>query len=147
MYLKLEKEFERNGGRIVVNSAFSRVKYLYLIKSAQDERMAEGAYEHIQCRQAMSLRQASEWGMRAFQGSFPRIKDRFTYEERGERKLMLWCTVLLFNLRTRLVGLNQILSTFMPELGAEANYFLNHKIGIQTGSTDIHDYFFSFKNG
>lgn len=130
MYDKLEAEFQRSGGRVVVDSAFARGSYPFLIKSAQDDRGTEGAFEHIQCRQATSLRQASEWGMRAFQGSFPRLKDRLTYEERGERKLILWCVVLMFNLRTRLVGLNQILSTFMPELGAEANFFLRGELGL-----------------
>jgi hypothetical protein len=35
-------------------------------------------------RQATSVRQLSEWGMRGLQGSFPRLKDRLLYEERGE---------------------------------------------------------------
>lgn len=130
MYAKLEQVFQRSKGRVVVDSAFARARYPFLIKLSQYEQGTEGAIEHIQCRQETALRKASEWGMRAFQGSFPRLKDLFSYEERGERKLMLWCTVLQFNLRTQLVGLNQILSTFMPELGAEAKYFLRGELGI-----------------
>lgn len=130
LYERLEEAFDRTGGRVVVDSAFSRGNYPFLIKSAQDEQGASTALENVQLRQATSVRQASEWGMRGFQGSFPRIKDRFIYEERGERKLMLWCTVLLFNLRTKLVGLNQILSTYMPHLGAEANLFLRNELGL-----------------
>ncbi len=43
------------------------------------------------------------------------------YEERGERKVIIELTTLLFNLRARLVGLNPILTTFMPFLSVEAN--------------------------
>lgn len=74
--------------------------------------------------QATSVRQASECGMRGLPGSFPCLKDWFIYEERGGKKLMLWSAVLLFNLRARLVGLNQILSTYMPNFGAETNLFI-----------------------
>ena len=91
---------------------------------------AESASETVEIRQETLFRQASEWGMRGFQGSFPRLKDRFIYEERGERKLMLWATVLMFNLRTRLVGLNQILSTYMPNFSIEANMFMRNEFGI-----------------
>ena len=68
--------------------------------------------------------------MRALQGTFPRLKDKFVYEENGERKVILLTAVLLFNLRTRLVGINQILSTFMPHLSVEANYILSQDIGL-----------------
>lgn len=124
VYEKLEQCFNVHGGRVVVDSAFSQGQYPFLIKSAQDETNAEGALEVIRIRQATSARQASEWGMRAFQATFPRMKDRFMYEEHGERKLMLNCAVLLFNLRSRMVGINQILSTYMPHLSVEANLFL-----------------------
>lgn len=130
LYEKLEDVYEKTGGKVVVDSAFAKGQYPFLIKSAQDETEAQSADDVIRLRQATSVRQASEWGMRGFQGSFPRLKDRFLYEERGERKLMLWCTVLLFNLRTRLVGLNQILSTFMPRFSVEANLFIRDEFGI-----------------
>jgi hypothetical protein len=35
--------------------------------------------------------------MRAFQGSFPRLKEKIRFEERGERKIMLNLMVLLDN--------------------------------------------------
>lgn len=44
------------------------------------------------------------------------MKDRFTYEECIEHKLMMWCTVLMFTLSTRLVGLNQILNIYRFEV-------------------------------
>lgn len=129
LYDRLGEYFERYGGRIVVDSAFCRGDFPYLIKSAQDESAANGLEEVVTLRQATALRQAAEWGMRAFQGSFPRMKDRFIYEENGERKVVLWATVLLFNIRSRLVGLNQIQSTYMPHLSVEANFFLRDTFG------------------
>ena len=69
------------------------------------------------------VRQLSEWGMRGLQGSFPRLKDRIKYEERGERKLILQMIVLLYNFRASTVGQNQISSSFMPHLLRDANHF------------------------
>ena len=79
--------------------------------------MAEAAVN----REATAMRQSAEWGMRALQSSFPRLKDRITYEETGERKIILKMMVLLFNLRSRRVGINQILNTYMPALEQNAN--------------------------
>lgn len=62
--------------------------------------------------------------MRALKGTFPRLRDRFVYEERGERRLCIMSLVLLFNPRARLVGINQIQSTCMPHLSVEANELL-----------------------
>lgn len=130
VYDKLEDMFARTGGKCVVDSAFSRGMHPFLIKSAQDETEAEGPSEIVKIRQATSLRQASEWGMRAFQGSFPRIKDRFIYEETGERKVMLLCLMMLFNIRARRVGVNQILSVYMPHLSVEVDMFLHEQLHI-----------------
>lgn len=124
VYDKLEVAFDRTGARCVVDSAFSKGYFPFLIKSSQDMPTTSNFGDIIRARQATSARQASEWGMRAFQGSFPRLKDRLAYEERGERRIILQLVVLLFNMRTRLVGINQILSTYMPFLSVEANDIL-----------------------
>ena len=58
-------------------------------------------------RQATSMRQAAEWGMRAIQSSFPRLKDTFVYEETGERRIVMKMLCLLYNLRARTVGINR----------------------------------------
>jgi len=63
--------------------------------------------------------------MRAFQGSFTHFQDRLPYEERGKRGIVLHLAVRLFNIRTRLVGLNQVLKFYMPHLSCEANMFLD----------------------
>jgi hypothetical protein len=72
-------------------------------------------------REATSARQTAEWGMLTMQASFPRIRDRFVYEERGERRIVLKMFVLLYNMRARMVGINQIRNTYMPHLLRNAN--------------------------
>ena len=61
-----------------------------------------------------SLRQASEWGMRALQGTFPRCKKRLPGNPE-KRKLVIQSIVLIHNFRTEIVGLNQIKTVFDPQ--------------------------------
>ena len=61
-----------------------------------------------------SLRQASEWGMRGLQGTFPRLKSRLPYDKK-KRRLVLETIVFIHNLRTDIVGMNQIKTVFFPE--------------------------------
>eukprot|EP00171_Calliarthron_tuberculosum_P015713 IDg15713t1 len=76
--------------RSVVDSAFSKGQFRFPIKSSQDSLSASNSNAAIysQLRQAIAVRQVSEWGMRARQRTFSRLKDRFIYEEEGERKVM-----------------------------------------------------------
>lgn len=76
-------------------------------------------------RDATSMRQSAEWGMRAFQASFPRVKDRILFEGRGRRKMMIKMMLLLFNLRARMVGINQILNVYMASLTQDVNEIYN----------------------
>ena len=62
----------------------------------------------------VSLRQSSEWRMRALQGTFTRMKSRLTANKR-KRKLILTVIILLHNFRTHVVGLNQIATVFNQE--------------------------------
>lgn len=59
--------------------------------------------------------------MSSYKSTFPKLRDRFVYEERRERKPMLLTVVMLHNLRSILVGIDQILNIYMPHLSAEAN--------------------------
>jgi hypothetical protein len=68
------------------------------------------------------MRQSAEWGMRAVQASFPRLKDTLPYEEYGERKHIVTSMLLLFNLRARLVGISQIRNVYYPALQRDANH-------------------------
>lgn len=61
-----------------------------------------------------SLRQASEWGMRGMQGTFPRCKKRLPSDS-DKRRLVLEAIVLVHNFRTDYVGFNQIRTVFDPE--------------------------------
>jgi len=62
----------------------------------------------------VSLRQASEWGMRALQGTFCRLKTRLP-SDKATRRDLIYSIVLLHNFRTDQVGLNQIATIFNPE--------------------------------
>ena len=119
------------GEKCCVDSAFSNVSRDYLYKSCQDllgssaPTRRERILDLQKKREATSARQTAEWGMLALQASFPRLKDRFVYEERGERRIVLKMMVLLYNMRARMVGINQILNTYMPRLMWDANEDVN----------------------
>ena len=81
VYAKLEAMFNKYGVKCTADSAFGGKTYPFLIKSSQDPLLATGetqdeivAQVRIQL-EATSMRQAAEWGMRAVQSSFPRLKD------------------------------------------------------------------------
>ena len=100
-----------------------------MIKSSQDFLVADNGLEHpvdvianIDVkRAATSMCQAAEWGMRAVQASFPRLKDTRPYEEFGERRIILTCMFLLYNCWAWLVGINQIRNVYLPFLANDAN--------------------------
>jgi hypothetical protein len=127
IYHKLDALYERTGAKIVVDSAFSQLQSESRYKSHQNNINARNGnvrQDSTINRQATSVRQLSEWGMRGLQGSFPRLKDHFIYEENGERKLAIHSIVLLYNFRASTVGLNQIQSSFMPFLERSANDYM-----------------------
>ena len=71
----------------------------------------------------------SEWDMNGFQNSFPRAKDRIKYEDHGNRALYIQLFTRLYNLRSNIVGTNQICSSFMPNL---QSYMVMNEDGILT---------------
>ena len=82
IYKKLEAVYNLTGGKCTVDSTFARNTYPFLIKSCKPtlDMTIEGMEI---ARDATLMRQSAEWGMRAFQSSFPRIKDRISIEYRG----------------------------------------------------------------
>lgn len=58
-------------------------------------------------RRVSSQRQAAEWGMRAVQGSYPRLTLPLPVDNK-KRLLILRCAVLLFNYKANTTGINQI---------------------------------------
>jgi hypothetical protein len=62
----------------------------------------------------MSLRQASEWGMRGIQGTFPRCKKHLP-SDHALCHLVIKVIVLVHNFRTDYIGYSQIKTVFDPE--------------------------------
>jgi hypothetical protein len=114
LYDKLQLVYDRTGGIAVVDSAFSKKRCPFMIKSGK-RKPGETPMQSTIRRQATSLRQSAEWGMRAIQGSFPRLKDRLLFSEKKEnRQVLLHLITMLLNFGTRRIGLNQLKSTFYP---------------------------------
>jgi hypothetical protein len=110
------------GGKCCVNSAFGSMKRNYLYKLCQDHLGSkapmhwEKKLDLQKKRQATSARQTADWGMLTMQASFPRVKDRFVYKEKGERWIVLKMFVMLYNIQARMVEINQIQNTYMRHL-------------------------------
>jgi hypothetical protein len=129
VYEKLKAVYDMSGAKCTVDSAFNgKMNAAYLLKSSQNDLVAaNGTSEQmsLEIRQKLactSMRQSAEWGMRGMRSSFPRLNDKIRFEEAGERKIDMKLMVLLFNLRSRLVGINQIWNVYMPYLDRSANY-------------------------
>jgi hypothetical protein len=78
-----------------------------LYADLKDEEMA-------QAESVASARQAAEWGMRALQGTFGRLRTRLT-ENSTRRATLLVCCMHLHNFITRSVGVNQIKTVYQTD--------------------------------
>ena len=89
---------------------------LALLKIAKDIYDLEGNIrtDLPRMNDAKKVRVLSEWGNHGLESSFPRLHDKFRYEESGERKIQMRCLVYLYNFRASTVGFNQIKTVFMP---------------------------------
>ena len=131
IYDKLAGLYETTGAITCVDSAFRMRNAPYIIKSSQENRIGDGDTDEavrrdiLRKRQATSMRQSAEWGMRALQSSFPRLCDRMPYEIKGERRIAIKMMVYLYNLRARMVGINQIKNFFQPALNRDARNLIN----------------------
>ena len=130
IYIKLEKVYNETGGKCAVDSAFRMRNAPYVMKSSQSNFVGEGETTHaqrldiLQKQQCTSMRQCAEWGMRALQSSFPRLNDKFPFETRGERRISIKMMVLIYNLRARMVGINQIRIFFLPALDVGVDEYM-----------------------
>lgn len=125
VYKKLELVFDETGLIAIMDSAFAAGNYEFILKSSQNYNVTRS--EDAQGMQVMSaatsMRQAAEWGMRAMQSSFPRLTDKFPYEDgKGERLETLKLCSLLYNFRCKYVGLNQLRNTFVVNWSKDALY-------------------------
>ena len=69
----------------------------------------------------VSCRQAAEWGMCSIQGSFGRLWLPLDANDDSKRRDLLEVCMRLHNLRTSLIGINQIRNTYMPVWKASDN--------------------------
>jgi DDE superfamily endonuclease len=98
VYQELADVFSLTGGKCCVDSAFSTANNEFLVKSSENYGNVQTPHDLLRTEQATSLRQAAaEWGMRAIQASFLRLKDRIHFEENGERGVFLSLVPLLYN--------------------------------------------------
>jgi len=118
IYNKIDMMYEATGYKVVLDSAFEWSECVSMIKSCAHNVNSRGEpNQRISInRDATSVRQMSEWGMRGLQSSFFRLKDRIRWEECGERKFMLQRVIFLYNFRSKCVGFNQIASAYLPHL-------------------------------
>jgi hypothetical protein len=96
---KIELVYLQDGAKCTVDSAFGNVSREFLIKSLQEIIHIEDSMERGIARDATSMRQSAEWGIRAFQSSMPCLKDRVKFETHGERRVTLTMMIFLYNLQ------------------------------------------------
>jgi len=115
LYWKLVNECE--GYAIAADTAFPRSGLLEdkILTSLKNGDLDE---DHILARHQMrshcmvtSVRQAAEWGMRAIQGTFGQLKIQMTSNKRVRRNIVEGI-VLIHNIRTENIGINQITTVF-----------------------------------
>ena len=133
LYDKMEKVYEQTGGKVVVDSAFKLKNLNCLVKSSQTD--PDGDLPLLVNRDATSIRQLSEWGMRMIQGGFPRIRDCVKYEEEGDRKIIFMLMIHLYNFKTTNIPINTILNSYMETRGTYYEYnelpdYANDGLGI-----------------
>jgi hypothetical protein len=115
LYWKLVNECD--GYAIAADTAFPRNGLLEdkILTSLKNGDLDEDPIiAHLQLRfhsMVTSLRQVVEWGMRAIQGTFGRLKIPMTSNKRVRRNI-LEGIVLIHNIRTENMGINQITTVF-----------------------------------
>jgi hypothetical protein len=98
IYNKLELVYLQDRAKCTVDSAFGNVSREFLIKSLHEIIHIKDSMECGIARDATSVRQSAEWGMRAFQLSMPCLKDCMKFETCGEQRVTLTMMILLHNL-------------------------------------------------
>jgi hypothetical protein len=119
MYDKIDQLYEETGCQCVMDSAFAARRRPSIIKSFARDNIAFQANtpEELQVlKDAKSVRQAAKWGMRALQGSFPRLRSRWKWEEADERLVGISLIVYLSNHRANNIDVNQIRTVYWNQL-------------------------------
>ena len=114
LYDKLKAVYQHSGGKCAVDSAFAKNEYNFFVKSGNtvvpDNRIETRIERRIKS-EATSMRQSAEWGMHMFQASFPRIKDHMKFGKNGVRRIIMKLLILLYNVRSRRVGIKVYMSS------------------------------------
>jgi hypothetical protein len=82
------------------------------------------AQELLLKRDATSIRQMAEWGMRQIKAKFPRLcHGTIELGDIGQRRIDMTVMIRIYNHQVQSIGMNQILSTFLPDISTERRYF------------------------
>jgi hypothetical protein len=112
-----------DGFYIIADSAFphapSNVELKIRRSLKSGERLPNNTSEQADFvnfnRALLSYRQTAEWGMRALQGAYGRLRVPLDANNSEIRLRILESCVRLHNLRTTRIGINQICTVYMPE--------------------------------
>lgn len=121
IYEKLERDTP-DGYCLVADSAFpqghGRIagKILVPLKAGQPLPLDDEQRAHTMrlSRSILSYRQTAEWGMCELQGSFGRLRIPLAADDLDQRADLIETCFRLHNLRTQLVGINQIKNVYVP---------------------------------
>lgn len=119
VYRQIDDLYDEFGTKCVMDSAFAAATRPSIIKSKKRETiasMAQSTAEYNELVEALSLRQSAEWGMRALQGAFGRLKACWPYEEKDERFWGLTLIAYLYNYSANNMDLNQVRRVYWQEL-------------------------------
>ena len=108
----------------VADSAFPVDSPRLVRKPKENEVQPQTRSQQAFVNDITSIKQSADWGMAGVQLALPRLKARFVWEIGGFRKKTLSTCTLLFNYRTRCVGLNQIRTIWLHCLDRDpTSYF------------------------
>lgn len=134
-FRKVEVIFERTRGKVVVDSAFCRRIFFFNQVGSKRE---EGGRSGGGCTRTIGYLSQAGSGVEdeSVSRQLSANEGPLFYEKCDERKLSLVATTLLFNYRARLVGFNQIQSTFMPLVSVDPK--LLHSIGYKLSVINLY---------
>ena len=95
---------------VIADSAFAGQKYANCLKTTRlDPSRPATEFESCLC----SARQAVEWGMRGYKSTFRRFMKGLEIRDHRYRKQILEVSCMVYNLRTKRIGRNQISTVYL----------------------------------
>ena len=112
---------------LVADSAFpSKGIYDQKIRTPAKANQRLNREQVLYSNELTTLRQACEWGMRALEGGFGRLKTILPIDPHIRGDIIANC-IYLFNLRTRWTAVNQIKTVYDPRWKTSSLYSSNNK--------------------